>query len=564
MNASVRAILVGGLGAAFLFACSRRPTPEPTASTSDSRGVTVSEVVNHVEARASASAASAPVANGYALGVGGQLTTGEASTARLDFSDGTILRVAEKSSFTLQSLSLENDPLKRLQLEIGTLWVSLPAGTLEVETPVGVASVRGSFAIIRYDPGDPDDPDDDLLVVDCLEGSCSAHARGGVGEAEMGNLERVVLNRSGHLRMTLTGEDVQAFLKTNSEGERLVALLTAAPPATTTPLSTATATSRASPTPTPTQTFTRVHTATAIVLASPSPSRTPTATARLATAAPLLGRHSVRAGETLFCIGRAYTVLPAAIAQANELVDPSLLITGQTLSIPAVRWVNVIPGPVCAAQFASPFNPGSATARATGSPTGTQSPTPTPTATCEPGSFYDPFQKRCRPPDTSVPAVSSTPPNTPIPPPSSTPLPSNTPLPTNTPTQTDTPLPDTLGPTITMPQAVPVNVVGDGTTQCPVTFQADLSDPSGVGSARVVWTAFDSGGTPTSNSNVSMTLFSGDSFTGVWQAPLNVPIVAGGKLTWDVQAFDTIGNFQSINTSPTWDIMNTGSGDCLP
>lgn len=72
-----------------------------------------------------------------------------------------------------------------------------------------------------------------------------------------------------------------------------------------------------------------------------------------------LGSHIVRAGEGLWCIGRAYRVTPQAIAHANGLSSPFRLAVGQRLTIPAVRWAPVPSGPVCAAQFASPYGSGS-------------------------------------------------------------------------------------------------------------------------------------------------------------------------------------------------------------
>jgi LysM repeat protein len=82
------------------------------------------------------------------------------------------------------------------------------------------------------------------------------------------------------------------------------------------------------------------------------------ATVPTATPAPSssrLGQHIVQRGETLFCIGRAYGVWPTAIAQANRLVFPFRITPGQVLDIPSVQWVVIPPGPVCAAQFLSPF-----------------------------------------------------------------------------------------------------------------------------------------------------------------------------------------------------------------
>jgi len=68
-----------------------------------------------------------------------------------------------------------------------------------------------------------------------------------------------------------------------------------------------------------------------------------------------VGQHVVQSGDTLYCIGRAYSVRPDAIAQANGLGAPFNLYPGQVLNIPAVRWAVVPRGPICVPQFSSPF-----------------------------------------------------------------------------------------------------------------------------------------------------------------------------------------------------------------
>jgi LysM repeat protein len=66
-----------------------------------------------------------------------------------------------------------------------------------------------------------------------------------------------------------------------------------------------------------------------------------------------LGYHTIRSGETLFCIGRAYGVDPYAIAEENGIVNPSVISPGQVLAIPDVP--RTLPsGPVCARQFDGP------------------------------------------------------------------------------------------------------------------------------------------------------------------------------------------------------------------
>lgn len=86
-----------------------------------------------------------------------------------------------------------------------------------------------------------------------------------------------------------------------------------------------------------------------------------------------LGQHVVREGETLYCLGRAYGVLPSAIAEANGLHSMAKLSVEQVLIIPTVQWAHIPVGPICVAQFTSPYS-GQAPATNTQSPTGTPSP----------------------------------------------------------------------------------------------------------------------------------------------------------------------------------------------
>ncbi len=550
MRPSFRSCLSGVISAALaLAACARQPTPLAPTPTVDARSAAVNEIVRVVEARAVEGGTFAQVDVGYVLTAGGQVHTGRDSRARLDLSDGTILRLGQDTSFVLQEITPSaagGGLLARIKLEAGKIWVSLSGGTLQVETPVGVASVRGSFAVLQYDPGDPADPDDDLLVLDCLEGSCGAKNEN--VDAQLGNLERVALNRIGQLRLTLTGADVQAFLMENPEGQSIAATLTAAPPATGTPTAVPTGTTPPSPTPSPTDTATQPPTPTPTASATPTSPR-PAPALPAAPAADVIGRHVVQNGETLFCIGRGYGVLPAAIARANGLPASVNVVPGQTLQIPAAQWENIPPGPACTPQFTSPF-PGFI-------PTATPTPIPlvTPTPACAPPEFFDPFQQRCRLSDTPGAPAGDTP--TPVLPP--TELPTPVLPPTEPPSPTDTPIPDTIGPSIDKLDADP-KIVASFTT-CTVTFTADISDPSGVASAEVQWTSYQnsSQGPPTviASGSEPMTFRSVSGLT--YLVRFGVTVVFDGYLDWKVVAFDTAKNVSESSPGP---IIQTRDSSC--
>lgn len=59
--------------------------------------------------------------------------------------------------------------------------------------------------------------------------------------------------------------------------------------------------------------------------------------------------HTVRSGETLFCIGRAYGVDPWAIAAQNGIVNPNRIYPGTVLAIPDA-YKGLPPGRTCVRQ----------------------------------------------------------------------------------------------------------------------------------------------------------------------------------------------------------------------
>jgi LysM repeat protein len=91
------------------------------------------------------------------------------------------------------------------------------------------------------------------------------------------------------------------------------------------------------PSPTPTNT--------PIPGITPTPSVTPTPPP-----GGILGYHTVRSGETLYCIGRAYGVDPYAIARQNGILNPNVIRAGHVLAIPNVPRA-LPPGRICPRQF---------------------------------------------------------------------------------------------------------------------------------------------------------------------------------------------------------------------
>lgn len=105
-------------------------------------------------------------------------------------------------------------------------------------------------------------------------------------------------------------------------------------------------------TPTPTNTPTPTTVTTTPTTETPTPTQTPTPTS---TPTPnsngdILGKHTVRSGETLYCIARAYGVDPYAIATQNGILNPNLIHPGQVLEIPDKPY-KLPAGRTCPRQF---------------------------------------------------------------------------------------------------------------------------------------------------------------------------------------------------------------------
>ncbi len=128
-----------------------------------------SEVEGDVKVTQPEAAQAVQASNGLTLQVGGQVRTGPDGKARLDFPDGTLMRVGPNSTYTLEGLEdRSTGPFAQIKLAAGQIWVILSGGTMEVETPSGLASVRGSYLGVGVDELTGQ------VIITCLEGICAA------------------------------------------------------------------------------------------------------------------------------------------------------------------------------------------------------------------------------------------------------------------------------------------------------------------------------------------------------------------------------------------------------
>ena len=362
MRSKIIARLSLGLCALLVAACQRtliEAGPPPTAAndtlatSAPERSAILKDVNGSVEARSDATGEWAAAVAGRAFNVGGQLRTGPGSNAYFELTEGSRIRLGAETgvSFSILNPFLDSQ-LTSIALEGGQVWVLLNGGALDVETPVGLASARAAYLSVKYDALSQ------TLAVMCLRGTCSVDRqfipptyKYRVEGGQAGLPEPMALTDFGMWGINVPEvADLAAYA---TEVTFVGNATLAAPTDTLEPTREApTATPSLEPTTTPTPTDGATPT-------GEIPTALPTVTPRpvIPTAQPLptvivIGQHVVRSGETPFCLGRAYGVEPNAILRAN---NATIIYAGQRLRIPAVRWFNILAGPVCQPQFESPY-----------------------------------------------------------------------------------------------------------------------------------------------------------------------------------------------------------------
>lgn len=142
--------------------------PQDQKVTQSPLSAALSEISGAVDAKQASDTGFVPAAVGTVLQSNGQVQTGDDGRARLDLSSGTIIRVTPSSIFTLTSNEeVEGGLATKIKLDLGRIFIILSGGSADVETPSGVASVRGSYMKVEVDPETMD------IYVTCLEGNCS-------------------------------------------------------------------------------------------------------------------------------------------------------------------------------------------------------------------------------------------------------------------------------------------------------------------------------------------------------------------------------------------------------
>ena len=113
----------------------------------------------------------ASISLGTFLEVGNQIMTGLTGRAVVSFSEGSIVRLAENTIFTIREISGDDgNPQTTLELIKGQIFIIVNSlmgkGYFDVDFKSGQAAVRGSMLSVRITPSGQ-------VVVTCLEGHCT-------------------------------------------------------------------------------------------------------------------------------------------------------------------------------------------------------------------------------------------------------------------------------------------------------------------------------------------------------------------------------------------------------
>jgi hypothetical protein len=179
-----------------------------------SREAVLSEIENDVTAKAESASEFSSASVGLIISVGDTLQTGNDSRAKLNLTpENTIVRVGPNSSFMLSKIENENgEPKTTLQLFFGKVFILLNGGSLDVETPSGVASVRGSLLSVQYSS------EANRMRASCLEGECALENEAGT-EVEFGEGESVFIDEEGAISeiSEIDQDEIEAWLNENPE-----------------------------------------------------------------------------------------------------------------------------------------------------------------------------------------------------------------------------------------------------------------------------------------------------------------------------------------------------------
>ena len=188
------------------------PGPTPAALTANLR-----EISGTVTYRPAGLTEFLPVLPDQIITIQSSVKTARQSRVRLDLSNQSIVRLGENTLFVLQDEQQAKGGARyRVNLGIGEIWIILRDGSLEVETPSGLAAVRGSFLHVEYYP------ETRLTRLTCLEGACSVKNESGQVDLVAGETGSVYDPALAPVAGRMDKNDINAWLQNNPEATLVI------------------------------------------------------------------------------------------------------------------------------------------------------------------------------------------------------------------------------------------------------------------------------------------------------------------------------------------------------
>lgn len=361
--------MIAALATATIFCTTLSGASENAALTA-----TLNEVSGTVQTISATDGALQNARPGQVMVENEQVITHEDGRARLDLSNKTLIRIGPLTAFTLLSLEeRDGSAYTLIDLNVGDLWIILNGGSLDVETPAGLASVRGSFMHVHVASGSG------AVFVSCLEGLCQVGSAAGTLGLTTGQVANLASASNLPEAGLISEEEISLWLLTNPEAAQAVAALSqVAPPVLETPVPQGTPTGTPCPYPegwlpvtvqsgqnivtlalaggiTPQQLaasncmdlFSPLKPGSIIYVPPITPTATSTKLLSIATLTPTSTPydcgppsdwtiHAVVAGETLEMLAGAYGESIANLQKANCLGDSTAIVPGVVLFVPNV------------------------------------------------------------------------------------------------------------------------------------------------------------------------------------------------------------------------------------
>lgn len=214
-------IFIAGLAWRFFFS----PTTGSIGIVASGSGAILLEVEGRVKVKQPNSSSFVDGENGMILREGAQVVTEINGRAKIEFNEDHYSRMGPNTIFIFNSVGEQSgDFFANISLEIGEIWLIIKGGTIDVDTEVGLASVRGSYMSVSVDPVTGTER------LTCLEGTCVVSNQAGSVQLGIGEIGIMLNSIIAPTPYCMSHSDVSVWLSVNPEATEVILTVTAGSP----------------------------------------------------------------------------------------------------------------------------------------------------------------------------------------------------------------------------------------------------------------------------------------------------------------------------------------------